>query len=130
MSGYGDIQRLRSGRYRARLPRSAGAAGRTFDTEREAAEWLAAMAEQNQPRRSGAPKTLRWWGEIWLAQRKERDLVSYEDDERRWVQHVLPSDLAEMELRRIEPRHILAFTRWLAVRKKAVQVRGQGSWGG
>ena len=123
--GLGTVQRLASGRWRARLPpRLRKVTVGTYDTEEEALQALRAALESATYR---SARTLRAWGEVWLKRRAARGLSSYSDDVSRWAQHVLASKLAEREVKGIQPRDVAAFARWLSTRPKAVQGRG-GTW--
>ena len=126
----GCIERLPSGRYRYRLPRSLGGgerqAGETCDTREEAAEQLRALLEHLRAQPRPEAGTLRAWGETWLAEREKRGLSSYAGDCSRWRQHVAQSDLADLSLSAIRPPHVLAWVRWLAERRAARQRIGGG----
>jgi integrase len=117
--GIGTVQCLSSGRWRARLPPRLGKVTvGTYDTEKEAATALAAALRAAD---TSSPRTLRAWGEIWFGRRAQRGLSSFKDEVCRWEQHVLPSALADREVRSIQPRDVAAFTRWLSTRPRAVR---------
>lgn len=96
--GQGYVERLPSGRYRARLPRALGRRkGETFDFEAQAQGWLAAMIEALRAPAPEPARTLRGFGAVVLSRRKDAGLATSRDDASRFA-HVLLSPLADLPI--------------------------------
>ncbi len=111
--GSGTIEMLPSGRYRVKLPGTAGIRETLgpFATRDEAERALDAAAADLAEARMGVAggATLRGYGSVWLDQR-ERSVRDVRCDRSRWERHVLTAHFADWPIASIRRRDV---RRWL-----------------
>lgn len=111
--GSGSVDRLPSGRWRARVRLDTGAQVSlgVSDTEAEARALLAAGVRQLAARHAAptGPLTLRAWGKTWLAAREGDGIRGIVQERSVWTRHVLAHPIADLPLREITRRQVLAW---------------------
>ena len=119
--GRGEVEKLPTGRFRARLSRTVVAGGekvrarasKTFRTRREAWDWLDAQGRTGAATAT-ATQTVGEWIDVWLAGQKTKVSAStYQVDEWATRCHVRPG-LAPVRLRDLDAPTV---DRWLAALK-------------
>ncbi len=111
MHGSGSVERQRSGRYVARLPRIFGRRSvGCFDTEEEAHRELdLAIARLVEGHGAVGDGTLRGWGAAWLDRRELGGSRNVATDRSRWGRHVMRARFADWPLPRIRRRDVRAW---------------------
>ena len=129
-AGAGSINRLPSGRWRVRVRDQGGVqkSGGTYATEQEARSTLSAvligLAGAN-----AAPvgaTTLRAWGASWLDRREVDGIRGIVQERSVWECHVVSHSIADLPLREITRRHVLAWLAAVRATHARVPKRGGG----
>lgn len=129
-AGSGSVDQLPSKRWRARVRLDTGAqiSLGTCDTEAEARALLAAGVRKLAARDAAptGPKTLRAWGKTWLEGRETDGIRGIVQERSVWDRHVLAHPIADLPLREITRRQVLAWMDAVRATKAVVSARGGG----